>query len=136
MEKQHLRVVAAALIDNGRLFSARRNYGHYTGIWEFPGGKVKEGETDEEALTRELWEELKIRVRVGRQIGVMEHEYPEYFVTMYCYECTITEGVPLLSVHDEARWLDQTHLFDIKWFKADSELLEKIAPLLQEHAEE
>ena len=124
-----IEVVGAALIDEDRVFAARRGPGKaMAGYWEFPGGKVETDETPEEALARELREELKIDVTVGEFIVTATHEAGTAVIELSTYLCTIIEGVPVLTEHEEFRWLPVSELSDVEWAPADIPTVE----LLQE----
>ena len=103
-----------------RYFATQRGYGDYKDFWEFPGGKMENGETPEQALARELKEELAIDVDVGGFLCTVEHDYPEFHLTMHCYFCTITGGKsPELLEHEAARWLGPGELDSVNWLPAD-----------------
>ena len=103
-----------------RYFATQRGYGDYKDFWEFPGGKMENGETPEQALARELKEELAIDVDVGGFLCTVEHDYPEFHLTMHCYFCTIAGGKsPELLEHEAARWLGPGELDSVNWLPAD-----------------
>ena len=115
-----IEVVGAVLINEDRVFAAKRGPGKsMAGYWEFPGGKVEADETPEEALARELREELKIDVTVGEFIVTATHEAGTAVIELSTYLCTIIEGVPILTEHEEFRWLPVSELSDVEWAPAD-----------------
>lgn len=124
-----IEVVGAVLINEDRVFAAKRGSGKsMAGYWEFPGGKVETDETPEEALARELREELKVDVTVGEFIVTATHEAGTAVIELSTYLCTIIEGVPVLTEHEEFRWLPVSELSDVEWAPADIPTVE----LLQE----
>ena len=126
-----IRVVAAVIRDNDRIFATQRGYGNYKGWWEFPGGKIEAGETPQEALTREIREELDTLVEVGDLIACVEYDYPEFHLSMDCFWCTILEGNLHLNEAEDARWLTKENLMSVKWLPADLEVLEVISKSIQ-----
>ena len=103
-----------------RYFATQRGYGDYKDFWEFPGGKMENGETPEQALVRELKEELAVDVNVGAFLCTVEHDYPEFHLTMHCYFCTIAGGKsPELLEHEAAQWLGPDELESVNWLPAD-----------------
>lgn len=125
------RVVAAAILQDGKVFAAQRGYGKYRDGWEFPGGKIEPGESPEQALAREIREELKTEIRVGERIGTIRTDYPDFHLVMDCFLCTVASGSLTLLEHESARWLDAAHLLDVDWLPADRALLENVRPYLQ-----
>ena len=126
-----IRVVAAVIRDNDRIFATQRGYGNYKGWWEFPGGKIETGETPQEALKREIREELDTIVEVGDLIDCVEYDYPEFHLSMDCFWCTILEGNLHLNEAEDARWLTKETLMSVKWLPADLEVLEVISKSIQ-----
>ena len=126
-----IRVVAAVIRDNDRIFATQRGYGNYKGWWEFPGGKIEAGETPQEALKREIREELDTLVEVGDLIACVEYDYPEFHLSMDCFWCTILEGNLHLNEAEDARWLTKENLMGVKWLPADLEVLEVISKSIQ-----
>lgn len=126
-----IRVVAAVIRDNDRIFATQRGYGNYKGWWEFPGGKIEAGETPQEALKREIREELDTLVEVGDLIACVEYDYPEFHLSMDCFWCTILEGNLHLNEAEDARWLTNENLMSAKWLPADLEVLEVISKSIQ-----
>lgn len=125
-----INVVAAVIMKEGRVFATQRGYGEFKDGWEFPGGKVEAGESPEEALRREIREELEVEVNVGDLIDTIEYDYPAFHLSMKCYACTIAGGSPHLLEHEAARWLTADQLGSVAWLPADITLIPKIAGLL------
>ena len=125
-----INVVAAVIMKEGKVFATQRGYGEFKDGWEFPGGKVEAGESPEEALRREIREELEVEVNVGDLIDTIEYDYPAFHLSMKCYACTITGGSPHLLEHEAARWLSADQLDSVAWLPADITLIPKIAGLL------
>lgn len=125
-----INVVAAVIMNEGKVFATQRGYGEFKDGWEFPGGKVEAGESPEEALRREIREELEVEVNVGDLIDTIEYEYPAFHLSMKCYACTIAGGSPHLLEHEAARWLYADQLDSVAWLPADITLIPKIAGLL------
>lgn len=127
-----IRVVAAIIVENGRVFATQRGYGDFKDGWEFPGGKIEAGESPEQALVREIREELDTEVRVERLLRTVEWDYPTFHLSMDCFICKIKSGDLHLREHEAARWLDLEHLNDVDWLPADLQLIPKIAKCLEE----
>ena len=123
-------VVAAVIMKEGKVFATQRGYGEFKDGWEFPGGKVEAGESPEEALRREIREELEVEVNVGDLIDTIEYDYQAFHLSMKCYACTIAGGSPHLLEHEAARWLSADQLDTVAWLPADITLIPKIAGLL------
>ena len=126
-----IKVVAAvikAVNEGGEqiVFATQRGYGEFKGGWEFPGGKIEAGETAQEALKREIMEELDTEIEVGKLIDTIEYDYPEFYLSMDCFWCEIIKGKLVLKEHEAARWLTRNQLADVKWLPADVKLIEKI----------
>lgn len=127
----NVRVVAAvikAVKEDGRtmIFATQRGYGEFKGGWEFPGGKIEAGETPQEALKREIMEELDTEVAVGEWIETVEYDYPGFHLSMDCFWCEIVKGDLVLKEHEAARWLTREELTDVEWLPADVAVAEKI----------
>ena len=122
-----IRVAAAVILSEGKIFATQRGYGDFKGGWEVPGGKSEDGETPEVALNREISEELETRIRVGELIDTIEYDYPNFHVSMDCFWCEIVSGKLVLKEHEAARWLDKENLYSVEWLPADVSLIEKIA---------
>ena len=127
-----IRVVAAIIVENGRVFATQRGYGDFKDGWEFPGGKIEAGESPEQALVREIREELDTEIRVERLLRTVEWDYPTFHLSMDCFICKIESGDLHLREHEAARWLDLEHLNDVDWLPADLQLIPEIAKCLDE----
>lgn len=125
-----INVVAALIVDNGRIFATQRGYGEYKNWWEVPGGKVEPGETPEEALVREIREELATEIAVERYVTTVEWDYPTFHLSMRCYLCSVVSGALTLLEHEAAAWLDREHLRSVNWLPADKAILDEIEKLL------
>lgn len=121
-----IRVTAAVIRDGGRIFATQRGYGEYKDGWEFPGGKIEPGETPEEALAREIREELAVEIEVGKLIETVEYDYPGFHLSMDCFWCTVKSGNLTLLEAEDARWLTKETLDSVAWLPADKGLTEKI----------
>lgn len=120
---QTLEVVAAIICCGGRYLATQRGYGRYEGFWEFPGGKVGKGETREQALVREIQEELGAVVQVGQQRALITSDYPDFRLHLYAYDCQLLSEKLELREHKDARWLESKELADLNWLPADRELI-------------
>ena len=120
--------VVAAIIrdDSGRIFATQRGYGEMKDGWEFPGGKMEAGETPEEALKREIWEELKTRIGVDEFITTVEYDYPKFNLTMHCFYSHIEDGHPVLLRPEAAKWLSKDELDSVDWLPADQIVVERM----------
>ena len=125
-----IEVVAAIIVRDGRIFATQRGYGDWKGWWEFPGGKTEPGECPQEALKREIQEELEAEITVGELLETVEWDYPAFHLTMHCYWCHITEGTPQLLEHKSARWLSAQELHEVEWLPADIEVVNAIQQVL------
>ena len=122
-----IQVVAAIIIRNGEVFATQRGYGEWKGWWEFPGGKIEPGECPQEALKREIKEELDADIAVGDLLDTVEWDYPTFHLTMHCYVCTLESESLNLNEHSDSAWLTKETLESVKWLPADLALLDKIA---------
>lgn len=125
-----VKVVAAIIIDNGKVFATQRGYGEFKDGWEFPGGKIEPGETPQEALVREIKEELDTEIEVGELLDTVEYDYPTFHLSMDCFICTIKSGDLVLKEHEAAKWLIKETLGSVDWLPADEGLVEKIGELI------
>ncbi len=130
-----IRVVAAiikAVNENGEpmIFATQRGYGDFKGGWEFPGGKIEEGETPQEALKREIMEELETEIEVGDLIDTIEYDYPTFHLSMDCFWAGIVSGDLVLREHAAAKWLTKGKLDSVEWLPADVTLIEKVRILV------
>ena len=130
-----VRVVAAvikAINENGEpiIFATQRGYGDFKGGWEFPGGKIEEGETPQEALKREIMEELDTEISVGELINTVEYDYPTFHLSMDCFWCEIVKGDLVLKEHEAAKWMTKEQLNSVEWLPADIKLVENISTKL------
>lgn len=121
-----LEVVAAIIKENEKYFATQRGYGEFKGWWEFPGGKIENGESKEEALKREIREELVTEIEIDRFITTVQFDYPEFHLIMHCFICHITAGQPQLLEAKAAKWLDKNDLESVEWLPADRAILHLI----------
>ena len=121
-----VRVVAAVIRKDDKIFATQRGYGEFKDGWEFPGGKIEEGETPEQALTREIKEELDTEIQVGKLIDTIEYDYPKFHLSMDCFWCEIMQGGLELKEHEAARWLSKEELYSVDWLPADVGVVERV----------
>lgn len=124
--RKHIKVAAAIIIDGGRIFATQRGYGEFKDGWEFPGGKIEQGETAQQAAKREVREELDTEIEVGELFDTVEYDYPDFHLTMHCFLCTVRSGNLVLKEHQAAKWLTRETLDSVEWLPADIELIEKL----------
>ena len=122
-----IKVVAAVIRDHDRIFSTQRGYGEFKGGWEFPGGKVEAHETPQEALKREIMEELDTEIRVGKYIDTIEYDYPTFHLTMHCFKCKLADGHVILLEHEAAKWLTPDTIRSVQWLPADEEIISDLS---------
>ena len=123
---KQIEVVAAIILKDGRIFATQRGYGEWKDWWEFPGGKMEVGETPEEALKREIREELSTEIIVDELLCTVEYDYPKFHITLHCFLCSLLTDGMQLNEHEAAKWLGKDELDSVKWLPADLEVIEKI----------
>ena len=124
---KHINVVCAVIVNKGRIFACQRGYGEWKDWWELPGGKIESGESPEEALQREIREELAIDITIDRHLTTVDYDYPDFHLTMHCYLCQLKyDTQPHLLEHEAARWLGKENLEDVKWLPADVEVIKAL----------
>ena len=121
-----IEVVAAIIKKDNEIFATQRGYGDFTGGWEFPGGKIEAGENPEQALRREIKEELTVEIEVGELLHTVEFDYPTFHLTMHCFLCTIVSGDLVLKEHEATKWLTKDALDSVEWLPADKGLIENM----------
>lgn len=126
MERKQITVVAAIIVNNDLILTTQRGYGKWKGWWEFPGGKVEDGESPEEALRREIMEELDMTVEVGDRLTTVNYDYPDFHLTMHCHWCRVESGEMKLLEHESAIWLSKEELRKVQWLPADEEVIDLI----------
>lgn len=124
---KRIEVVAAIIRKGGKIFATQRGYGEWKDWWEFPGGKMEVGETPEEALRREIREELSTEIGVDEFLCTVEYDYPSFHLTMHCYLCSLISEAMHLNEHEDARWLAKEELNEVKWLPADIQVIEKLS---------
>lgn len=127
---KHIEVVAAIIQKDGRFFATQRGNGDWKDWWEFPGGKMEVGETPEEALKREIREELSAEISVDKFLCTVEYDYPKFHLTMHYYLCSLQTDSMHLNEHEAARWLTNDELDSVKWLPADMEVVGKLKDLM------
>ena len=120
---KHIEVVAGIIMDGDKIFATQRGYGEFKDGWEFPGGKMEPGETPQEALARELKEELAVDVNVGEFLCTVDYDYPTFHLTMHCFYCSVIGGELTLLEHEASKWLKMTELHSVNWLPADVEVV-------------
>ena len=124
---KHINVVCAVIVNKGRLFACQRGYGEWKDWWEFTGGKIESGEAPEEALLREISEELSIDISIDRHLTTVDYDYPDFHLTMHSYLCHLKDDIqPHLLEHEAARWLGKGELEEVKWLPADVEVIKAL----------
>ena len=121
-----IRVVAAIIFDQGKVFATQRGYGEFKDGWEFPGGKIEPSETPEEAVKREIKEELDTEIEIIKFLDTVEYDYPKFHLSMDCFICKVRSGNLVLKEHEAAKWLTKENLDSVDWLPADQGLIEKI----------
>lgn len=128
-QRNTIRVVAAIILDQGKVFATQRGYGEFKDGWEFPGGKIDAGESPQEALVREIKEELDTEIEVLNLLDTVEYDYPKFHLSMDCFLCKIKSGHLVLKEHEASAWLTKETLYSVNWLPADLGLL----PLIEEY---
>ena len=121
-----IEVVAAIIHQGGKILATQRGYGEHKGMWEFPGGKMEPGETQEEAIRREIAEELNVQICVERKVCTVEYDYPQFHLTMHCFWCSMAGGELVLKEHESAQWLERTQWDAVEWLPADVEVVKAL----------
>lgn len=121
-----IRVVAAIIFNQGKVFATQRGYGEFKDGWEFPGGKIEPGETPEEAIKREIKEELDTEIEIVKFLDTVEYDYPKFHLSMDCFICKVVSGDLVLKEHEAVKWLTKENLDSVDWLPADQGLVEKI----------
>ena len=131
-----IKVAAAIIIKEGRFFATQRGYGAWKDWWEFPGGKVEAGESSEEALVREIKEELDTLVSVDEFVTTVEYDYPEFHISMDCFICSVISGELKLLEHESAKWLPLSDPWQVKWLPSDIEVIKKLTERSEQQGHE
>lgn len=126
MDKKNIKVVAAVIKNGNKIYATQRGYGEFKGGWEFPGGKIEQGETSQEALVREIEEELETKIKVNDLIDTIEYDYPTFHLSMECFWCEIVKGNLVLLEAEAAKWLTKEELYSVDWLPADLLLIPKV----------
>lgn len=125
-----IEVVAAIIKRDDKILATQRGYGDFRGGWEFPGGKMEAGETTQQALIREIKEELDTEIEVNELVDTVEYDYPNFHLTMHCFFCSIKSGKLVLKEHEAAQWLTKNNLDHVNWLPADKGLIEKLKGMI------
>lgn len=131
MDKKNIKVVAAVMKNGNKIYATQRGYGEFKGGWEFPGGKIEQGETSQEALVREIEEELETKIKVNDLIDTIEYDYPTFHLSMECFWCEIIKGNLVLLEAEAAKWLTKEELYSVDWLPADLLLIPKIEQIMK-----
>lgn len=125
-----IEVVAAIIKHEDKIFATQRGYGEFKGFWEFPGGKMEAGETPQQALIREIGEELDTEIEVGELVKTVKYDYPQFHLTMHCFICTVISGDLVLKEHEASKWLTKDTLDSVEWLPADEVLIERLKEIM------
>ena len=131
---KHIEVVAAIIRKDGKIFATQRGYGDFKDWWEFPGGKMEPGETREEALEREIREELSTEIKIDKLLRTVEWDYPAFHLTLHCFMCRLASEEMHLNEHEAAKWVDGESIYSLKWLPADEDVLPLIAEELHQES--
>ena len=131
---KHIEVVAAIIRKDGKIFATQRGYGDFKDWWEFPGGKMEPGETREEALGREIREELSTEIKIDKLLRTVEWDYPAFHLTLHCFMCRLASEEMHLNEHEAAKWVDGESIYSLKWLPADEDVLPLIAEELRQES--
>jgi 8-oxo-dGTP diphosphatase len=123
---KNIEVVAAIILSDNKILATKRGYGDFINMWEFPGGKMEPGETKEDALIREIKEELKVTISIDGYLCTIQYDYPNFHLTMHCFICSIVDGALTLVEHNDAKWLTPDNLDSVQWLPADIQILDHI----------
>lgn len=126
-----IEVVAAIIRKGDKIFATQRGYGDFKDGWEFPGGKMEAGETPEDALKREIWEELETKIVVEKLLTTVDYDYPKFHLTMHCFMCSIESGQLTLKEHEAARWLQLSDIYSVDWLPADKVVVDRLIKSLK-----
>lgn len=126
-----VKVVAAVIHKDNKIFATARGYGEFKGQWKFPGGKIEDGETSQQALVREIQEELDTTITVGELIGTIEYDYPTFHLSMDCFWCEVVDGELKLLEAEDAKWLSKAELYSVQWLPADITIIEEVEKLVK-----
>ena len=127
-----LNVVAAIIKKDNKILATKRGYGEFINMWEFPGGKIEQNETKEEALIREIKEELDCTIKPTKFALNLEYQYPTFYLKMACFEAVITEGIPKLLEHNDAKWLKKRQLYEVNWIPADIKIIDYLKDTMED----
>lgn len=127
---KQVEIATAIIMKDHKILTTRRGYGQFINLWEFPGGKIESGETTEDALIRELQEELAVEVIPEELFMTTEYDYPDFHLTMHCYLCSIKKGTITLLEHNGAKWLDKDHLDTVEWLPANQPVIDGLREML------
>lgn len=131
---KHIEVVAAIIRKDGKIFATQRGYGDFKDWWEFPGGKMEAEETREEALEREIREELSTEIKIDKLLRTVEWDYPAFHLTLHCFMCRLASEEMHLNEHEAAKWVDGESIYSLKWLPADEDVLPLIAEELRQES--
>ena len=126
-----VKVVAAVIHKDNKIFATARGYGEFKGQWEFPGGKIEDGETSQQALVREIQEDIDTTITVGEMIGTIEFDYPTFHLSMDCFWCEVVDGELKLLEAEDAKWLSKAELYSVQWLPADITIIEEVEKLVK-----